>query len=489
MLFNSSEFIFFFLPVVIFIYYLLNSSKLFTLGKSWLVVSSLFFYSFWNVKYLIILLASLLINYSIGYLISDKKSHRTFFINRKYLLFVGVLFNIALLVYYKYSGFILSNLNATLGIEFQITNLVLPLAISFFTFQQVAYLVDTYKGKCDEYDFLTYSLFVTFFPQLIAGPIVHHSEMMPQFKSSTATKLCLRNVSLGLAIFSLGLFKKVVIADQFSIWANQGFDSVDSLLIMDAWLASISYTFQLYYDFSGYADMAMGIALLFNIRLPFNFNSPYKARNIQEFWQCWHMTLSRWLKDYVYIPLGGNRCNKLFNLRNLFLTAFISGIWHGAGWTFIVWGSLHGIAMVVHRLWAETDIKMNQYVAWFLTFNFINVTWVFFRAESLDDAITFVQKMFGGHSSTAIGTEFLDVTGMLLDMTLSNNFVSSEVSYLALPCAFLAILATLLTKNSNEILADIRVTTKNTIAFGIILGLSITAMLASKSTVFLYFNF
>jgi len=289
--------------------------------------------------------------------------------------------------------FFIENFNTLTDVNLPLLHLALPLAISFFTFQQIAYLVDSYRGETKEYDFLNYALFVTFFPQLIAGPIVHHKEMMPQFASRWSLVKNYKNIALGLFVFSVGLFKKVVIADTFAIWVNAGFDKAESLNIIEAWATSLSYTFQLYFDFSGYTDMAIGAALLFNIKLPQNFNSPYKALNIQDFWRRWHITLSRFLRDYIYIPLGGNRGGNFKTYSNLFITILLGGLWHGASWMFVIWGAMHGVAMVIHRIWKQLGLAMNKYLAWFITFNFINITWVFFRAKDIDSALKVLSGM------------------------------------------------------------------------------------------------
>ena len=314
----------------------------------------------------------------------------------KVLLGVGIFFNLALLGYFKYSDFFIMNFNTMMGSDIGLLYLALPLAISFYTFQQIAYLVDSYRGETKEYDFLTYALFVTFFPQLIAGPIVHHSEMMPQFTKKENKIFNHFNIALGLFIFSMGLFKKIVIADTFAMWATKGFDVAPTLNMIEAWITSLSYTFQLYFDFSGYTDMAIGAALLFNIKLPNNFFSPYKATNIQDFWRRWHITLSRFLKDYIYIPLGGNRKGEIRTYTNLFTTFVLGGIWHGAGWTFVLWGILHGLALVLHRAWQKLGFKMYSVFAWFITFNFINIAWVFFRATNFESAIKVLKGMFMG---------------------------------------------------------------------------------------------
>ncbi|MCK9337376.1 MAG: MBOAT family protein [Arcobacteraceae bacterium] len=392
MLFNSYEFIFAFLPVTFLVYFYLLHKRLVTGAKGFLVFASLFFYSWWNIIYLPLILCSMLFNYVIGTSLGKASEHKK--VTKKQILFVGISGNLLLLGYFKYTDFFISNINLLSDTNFDLLYLALPLAISFFTFQQIAYLVDSYRGETKEYDFLNYALFVTFFPQLIAGPIVHHKEMMPQFATKWNLVKNYRNIALGIFIFSMGLFKKVVIADTFAVWATNGFDNAQTLNLIEAWATSLSYTFQLYFDFSGYTDMAIGAALLFNIKLPINFNSPYKATDIQDFWRRWHITLSRFLRDYIYIPLGGNRVSELRIYSNLMITFILGGLWHGAGWTFVFWGFLHGIALVIHRIWQKVGFKLNIIIAWFITFNFINISWVFFRAKEWDDAIKVLSSMF-----------------------------------------------------------------------------------------------
>ncbi len=401
MLFNSYEFIFIFLPITFFVYFYLNKKRLTEASKGFLVFSSLFFYSWWNVEYLPLILSSMLFNYVIGKSLAKGGATKVRLstspkgASRKGLLSIAIAANLALLGYFKYSDFLIGNINYALSTNASLLNLALPLAISFFTFQQIAYLVDSYRRETKEYDFLNYAIFVTFFPQLIAGPIVHHKEMMPQFASNRTKLINYKNVALGLFIFSIGLFKKVVIADTFSVWANAGFDTAETLNLFAAWATSLSYTIQLYFDFSGYTDMAIGLALLFNIKLPVNFNSPYKATNIQDFWRRWHITLSRFLRDYIYIPLGGNKSGSFRTYTNLMATFVLGGLWHGAGWTFVFWGLLHGLALVIHRLWSKLGIRLWRWVAWFVTFNFINVAWVFFRAKEWNDAMRVLEGMVG----------------------------------------------------------------------------------------------
>jgi len=469
MLFNSYEFIFLFLPVTFAVYFWLNKKRLTQASKAWLVFASLFFYSWWNVIYLPLILGSILFNFAVGSTITkmgDSLSVTKGF-SRKGLLTFGIVSNIALLAYFKYMDFFITNANTLLGSQWSLMHIVLPLGISFFTFTQIAYLVDAYRNEVKEMDYLNYSLFVTFFPHLLAGPILHHKEMMPQFDSLKSKVINYNNIAAGLFLFSIGLFKKVVIADTFAQWANAGFDSAQSLNLIEAWATSLSYTFQLYFDFSGYTDMALGVALLFNIRLPINFNSPYKALDIQDFWRRWHITLSRFLRDYIYIPLGGNRNGEFRTYSNLFTVFLVGGLWHGASWMFIIWGALHGSAIVIHRAWKSLGLSMNKYLAWFITFNFINITWIFFRAKDWDAAKNILSAMAG-------------VNGMMLP---EGKTISSETSLWILG----AFLVVLLLKNSMETLHSFRPNWRYLFLF-LIFSLAGILNLMQVSE-FLYFNF
>lgn len=393
MLFNSYEFMFLFLPITLIVYFLLNRWISSVAGRLWLAAASLFFYSWWNPIYLPLILSSIVVNYLFGSALVQHRSHWR--ISQKGILTLGVCFNVGLLGYFKYTDFFISNINTAFSTGFPLPHIILPLGISFFTFTQIAYLVDAYRGHAKEYSVLNYVLFVSFFPHLLAGPILHHSQMMPQFQSSENKRVNEENLARGLFLFVIGLFKKVIIADTLAVWANYGFDTASSLTLVEAWVTSLSYTFQLYFDFSGYTDMAIGAALMFNIRLPINFDSPYKSLGIQEFWRRWHITLGHFLRDYIYIPLGGNRGGEFGTYRNLMLTFLIGGLWHGAGWTFVFWGFLHGFAQVIQRAWRKLGLHMNRILAWFITFNFVNIAWVFFRAKSWGDALKVLEGMVG----------------------------------------------------------------------------------------------
>jgi len=461
MLFNSYSFILIFFPLTFLVYSILNRSKLTIASRVWLACASLFFYGWWNPAFLPLILISIACNYATA--CSIQRYVKRPKLNKKMILIIGLCFNLLLLGYFKYFNFFISNLNNVLPIKFSVAEIILPLGISFFTFTQIAYLVDVYRGIAKEYSLLNYTLFVTFFPHLIAGPIIHHKEMMPQFDSIKNKLLNRKNIFAGSFLFSVGLFKKLILADTFRIWANYGFNGNVHLTMIEAWVVSLSYTFQLYFDFSGYTDMALGASLFFNIKLPANFNSPYRALDVQDFWRRWHMTLSRFFRDYVYIPLGGNRRSMPRSYFNILVTFIIGGIWHGAGWLFMLWGFLHGIANMISR-WAKTlNIKLNMFVAWFLTFNFINLTWVIFRSKDMGTAMNILSSMF--------------------DLSKKGSSISS--------LAFLFILAgfviTLGFKNSNEITQKVTPSYRWAALIGLLFGLSMLFM--TRRSEFLYFQF
>lgn len=397
MLFNSYIFLFAFLPLVLLGYYALNhlgylnAGKLFLLGGSWL------FYGWWNPIYLPLLLGSILVNYKIAGKIQSYPRTREIIPPKKRLMILGVCLNVSLLAYYKYMDFFIFNANLLPGVEFDYLRLALPLGISFFTLQQIAFIVDCYRTGLKERDPIDYALFVSFFPQLIAGPIVHHREIMPQFSSTDNRHFHTSNFILGTFVLSVGLFKKVVIADSFEILVNQGFDYAETLNLLEAWLVQYSYTFQLYFDFSAYSDMAIGLALMFNIVLPINFRSPYKGTSIINLWQRWHITLTRFINTYVYKPILRSFPELTFKagMAASFLAMIVSGIWHGAAWTFVVFGILNGAAIVVNHLWRKTGIKMPGWLGWFITFHFFSFTLVIFRANNWSEVIKIYKGMLG----------------------------------------------------------------------------------------------
>lgn len=482
MLFNSYEFIFLFLPITLILYFTLNRFGKNELAKGWLVIASLYFYSYFNRTYLILIIVSILVNYGIGKKLSNNK---TDIIIRKLLLIVGVVFNLGALGYFKYYDFFVSNINSLFGTDIKLLHIMLPLGISFFTFQQLSFVIDMYKRFNLIYNFTDYCLFVTFFPQLIAGPIVLPTEMLPQFETEENKKVNWENMNRGLYVFSIGLAKKVIIADTISNFANAGFDMMESLNFVEAWLTSISYTLQLYFDFSGYCDMAMGIALMFNIGLPLNFNSPYKSTNIQEFWKKWHMTLGRFMTNYLYIPMGGNRKGELKTLRNLFIVFLASGIWHGAGWNFVIWGMLHGVCILVHRIWKNSGRKMNKFVGWFITMNLVNIFWVFFRAINLHDAIKVIKGMFDINSFMQIVKNPRAILEMTKDFReLAKGDLGNELNLFLLMFSFIVVIGL---KNSLDKGKNMKFSFVNSIET--ILYFWGGVFLMTRVSEFLYFNF
>ncbi|HEY0060998.1 MAG TPA: MBOAT family protein [Telluria sp.] len=400
MLFNSFSFLFLFLPIVALGFFgLARRSK--TLAAAWLAGASLVFYGWWSVAYIPLLLASILFNYGAGWQMGRTAAPGA----RKRLLIVAVAADLALLAYFKYADFLIGSVNTLTGAELDALNVILPIGISFYTFTQIAFLVDTYQGKVSETRFVHYLLFVTYFPHLIAGPVLHHKEMMPQFDQDATYRPSRANLAIGLAIFAIGLAKKVLIADNLAPHAGFFFDASDQPSLLLAWGGVLAYSFQLYFDFSGYSDMAIGLSRLFGIRLPLNFHSPYKAVNITEFWRRWHMTLSRFLRDYLYIALGGNRHGAARRYFNLMATMVLGGLWHGAGWNFVVWGCLHGAYLMLNHAWAALAARLRISTAgrtWnaagmLLTFGAVCVAWVFFRSADFERALTILRGLFGAY--------------------------------------------------------------------------------------------
>lgn len=403
MLFNSIEFLIGFFPIVVIVFFWIARTN-HVLAAAWLALASLFFYGWWNPRYVFLLLASIAFNYAAGYgLAREARSGsrgRAF-----WLLAIAVGANLALLGYYKYANFFMQIVTDLGGDVSGMQRVMLPLGISFFTFTQIAFLVDVYRGRAREYNLVHYALFVTYFPHLIAGPVLHHKEMMPQFQDKATYRLNWQDVAVGLTIFFIGLFKKTVIADGVAPFANPLFAAPGNPDLLTAWGGALAYTFQLYFDFSGYSDMAIGLSRVFGVRLPLNFDSPYKAVNIIEFWRRWHMTLSRFLRDYLYFALGGNRKGPVRRYVNLLVTMVLGGLWHGAGWMFIIWGALHGLYLVINHAWqalrsrwsraGQEDSRWGRVTARLITFVAVVVGWVFFRANSVGDAIVILEGMLG----------------------------------------------------------------------------------------------
>ncbi|MBT7558739.1 MBOAT family protein [Candidatus Woesearchaeota archaeon] len=464
MLFNSYLFILIFLPMVLIGFGIIGRLGHHKVAISWLVASSLLFYGWWNPLYVWLLLMSVLFNYAIGVALLDS--------NKKVFLVLGIAVNIALLGYFKYANFFIDNVNYILKSNFSFDDVILPLAISFFTFQQITYLIDAYNGKTKEYSFLHYLLFVTFFPQLIAGPIVHHKEMMPQFCNDFIYKINARNISIGITIFFIGLFKKVVIADNLATYATPVFNASElglEITFLEAWAGAIAYSFQLYFDFSGYSEMALGIARMFGIILPVNFFSPFKATNIADFWRRWHITLSNFIKDYLFYPVNIvmtryailNKYNKIGEflitvLVPMMIAWFLAGLWHGSNWTFVIFGLMHGCYLIVYRIYLDirylifskggkSGIFSTALLRMFMFF-IVTMSFVMFRSESVNGAISMYKSMVGGRgisvsswfeSKMAVLGDIPNILGVRYDGFFYNGILTSNPENLILFLAFL----------------------------------------------------
>ncbi len=499
MLFNSYIFIFIFLPLVLAGWYFLNSKKAYTLAKFFLAGVSLWFYAYFNYYYLMIIVASILGNYLLSFLM--KFSHTK--LTSRLGLFTGILFNLGILFYFKYYDFFFENINALFQTDFTLKHILLPLGISFFTFQQISFIVDRCLGKAEHYSFANYITFVTFFPQLIAGPIVLYKEMMPQFEDISNRKFSLDNFYKGISLFTLGLGKKVLLADVLALPVNFGFQNTLFLDTPSTLLLILAYTFQIYFDFSGYSDMAIGLGRMFNIELPINFNSPYKACSVKELWQRWHMTLSRFFIQYVYIPLGGSRKGKARTMFNTFMVFFLSGLWHGANWTYVAWGTMQGLLVIWDNLGIvgvkgsndklPAKLYIPRPVGWFFTFMFFNVSLIFFGSSSMNNAFQMFKNIFA-----------LKETGyvykLAANLDIPEFYIIKQVINLAKPellnYAYVVLFILLLIicffiisrKNSVQIVTDQAVLSQK---FAMIISAIFVWCIISFSQVstFIYFNF
>ena len=507
MLFNSYEFLFLFLPVTLAGFFVLGSTS-FRFAALWLALASIVFYGFWNPKFVSLLLASIVTNFAFGVAINRRRAvGRT-----NSLLAVAVCINLMVLFYFKYANFFVENLNSLFGAQIHLATIVLPLGISFFTFTQIAFLVDTHRGKADEADLINYLLFVTFFPHLIAGPVLHHSQMMPQFSKSSIYRWNSSDVSAGLAIFVLGLAKKVLIADSLSEFSSPVFTAAaqgEQLQFIEAWVGALAYSLQLYFDFSGYSDMAVGLARMFGIHIPINFNSPYKAGNIIEFWRRWHITLSNFLRDYLYVPLGGNRRGTARRYVNLFVTMVLGGLWHGANWTFVLWGALHGALLMANHALHALGLRFDRVggawkmplgvLATAFTFLTVVVGWVFFRADSVGSAMAMLHAMVIGHGVSLPP----ELASRLPNVFADKGFfpVTRIAGSTALPLIGACLAVVFLMPNSQELILEPRqkwtqlafrradgvLGLRAGVTLGCILALSIWSL--TRASEFLYFQF
>ena len=393
MLFHSPFFLFLFLPLILFLYFYTSKySK--SIYEYILVAAGIFFYAYWDILLSPILFGSIIFNFYFSKMIKEKSDLKL----KKKILIFAIIFNVLWLATFKYTDFIIQNLNILFDLDINKVNLPFPLAISFVTFQTIAHLVDCYNDKIEKNSLVRYSLFIIFFPQLIAGPIVKYHHMMSQFCDGNNRNFNLKNFNLGLIVILIGLFKKILIADNLAILVEYGFSNPENLSFYESWLTSLCFTFQIYFDFSGYIDIATGVSLLFNIRLPQNFNSPYKSTSIINFWQRWHITLSHFLTNYIYFPWAKSLKNVNF-LNTMIVTFFvfvIAGFWHGPSWLYVIFGSLHGLGLVFNHLYRKFfSYKINTMFACFLTFNYVNITFIFFRSKNIEDALNIFEGMIG----------------------------------------------------------------------------------------------
>ena len=493
MLFTSFEFLLGFLPLT-FVGFFLIARVSQKAAAWWLAIASLVFYGWWDYRYVPLLLASILFNYGVGYGLS--------LLRNRWLVCLFVIVDVGLLGYFKYTDFFIGGYNDVAGASLPLLHIVLPLGISFFTFTQIAFLVDSYRGKAQERNFAYYVLFVTYFPHLIAGPVLHHAQMMPQFAERRVYRPSAESIAIGMALFTVGMAKKLLIADPISIYVTPVFGAAQNgthLSTGVAWAAVLAYTFQLYFDFSGYSDMAVGLSRLFGVQLPINFNSPYKAVNISEFWRRWHMTLSQFLRDYLYIPLGGNRAGPARRYLNLLATMVLGGLWHGANWTYVVWGALHGAYLCANHAWAAGRSRLGfggdggaggRLMAIAVTFLCSVVAWVFFRAESLHSALLILRAMsgFGGDSGWLALMPHLPKVTFLAKLAVAGAIVW------CLPNAY-----QYLDSSGKSGLMHVRQVIVNAVArrpamtamaFSVVLVLSIISQFGPKaSSPFLYFQF
>ena len=499
MLFNSYIFILLFLPIAVVGYYVINQStwnKRESLGLVWLSLVSFCFFAYAEIRMLPVLAGSILINYFFVYLLKKRKWEK----QKKWILALGIIIQLLILFYYKYTEFFLEMIEEFIEVNHDFSVKV-PLGISFFTFSQLSWLIDSYRdSEREKQSFLEYCTYVTFFPKLTMGPIALQKDILPQLRETKRKVINYENLSKGLYLFSLGLAKKVLIADTLAKIVSIGYTEVENLNSITALVVMISYTLQLYFDFSGYCDMAMGVGFFFNIHLPINFNSPYKSKSISEFWQRWHMTLTQFFTTYLYIPLGGSRKGKIRTYWNTFFVFLVSGLWHGANWTFLFWGALHGAFMVLEKIGKDLGIglknlpsfvvKIKNISQWLFTFCFINIAWVFFRAESMEQAIIFLNRLISGgwQLPQKIKDYVLDIIELRILLRFGiRGIVETHIGVIILLLLVSLVLVCLFGKNTNEKTKNFNYSLGKGILTLVFLVWSIISL--SNITEFLYFEF
>ena len=489
MVFDSYDFIFIFFPICYLFFFIFNYKiKFYLLSKISIIFFSLVFFSYWNIKFLYLILISIIFNYICCKLITKIKTYK------KIIFIFGVLANIIYLGAFKYIDFFILSTNYLFNLNYPIFNIIFPLAISFYTIQQITFLVDVYEKKIRETNLLDYFLFVSFFPQLIAGPIVHYHETIPQFNSKNHKKINFENINLGLIIFSIGLFKKVVIANNLGLYVDAAYLDTGALGFIEAWAASFAFTFQLYFDFSGYTDMAIGLGLFFNIKLPTNFNSPYKSSNLIDFWRSWHITLTRFVNIYIYTALIKKFKIYDFNLVMIvtIITFVILGFWHGPSITFLLFGFVHGVGIVVNHYYRKLNINLSKFISFMITINFVNLSFILFRAEKIDDFYNFVfamtaQKEFILHPIFNFFENYFFYEKIIYNDNWFKigNDIGGELKFI-----FLILLSTIViffSKNTSELLNEIKFKLSTIIYFISIFLIGV--IFVNSSQTFIYFNF
>ena len=487
MLFNSYVFLLLFFPLCMIGYFGLNHFKKYDLGQAWLLIMSLWFYGYFNPSYLFIILGSIILNYLFTRLMGRTQDPKL----RKAEMILAVILNLGILFYYKYFDFFLMNVNRFAHTDFALHNILLPLGISFFTFQQLSYIVDAYRGQVQQYKFLQYASFVAYFPQLIAGPIVTHDELIPQFMDESKKHFNWDNFASGLFMFTLGLAKKVLLADTFGVASQWGFTNVAELDTTNAMLSCLAYTIQIYFDFSGYCDMAIGIGRMMNLELPVNFDSPYKAQTIDEFWHRWHKTLTRFFTKYLYIPLGGSRRGTIRTYINVMIVYCTSGLWHGAAYTFILWGAMQGVMTIINRIWKKQIQQLHPGLSWCVTFLLVTASMSLFRANSVADFITILKQIlmmdFGPVNEGIMNAFLLPEIQLLIRHVPALSFLD------AYPTALLtfffggSMFLILGCRNAHEHMDTFRPTVVNFLCIALLLVWCIVSLSGVSS--FLYFNF
>lgn len=482
MYFNSNEFIFLLLPVSIILYSLIRRFGGSRASLIWIILVSLGFYSMFSMQNLAFLSVSIGINYLLSRFIAACKRHTR---TAKAIFVAGIVFNIVYLCFFKYalSVFKTMCIHVTIPIEPSVFSVLFPVGLSFLTFQQILYLTGVYRCTITDSDVILYLAYITFFPKLVSGPITNYESIIPGLTGNgDGSSKYSDDIAMGVYLFCIGLFKKLI-SDQFAPFVDAGFNHHEAIPMLEAWIASLSYSFQIYFDFSGYTDMAIGIALFFRVKLPQNFNSPYRSFNISEFWRRWHITLSHFLRDYVYIPMGGNRRGEVRTYLNILITFMICGLWHGTGFTFFIWGCIHGLASVVQRMFSHLKVRLPRPAAWFITFNTVNIAWVFFRARSVSEAIGVLRGMAGFNGFVSHNGIFSAAGSSLAGILSWLNNTEIAIIFLAAVTVGMIIVK----RNSNQIMIDFKPTVANCIIAILLIIVSVLSIDTFSN--FIYYNF